>query len=102
MRQHPVVVAELDLCLPPEGHNKREFPVAEAIEVQGAVQACESGDQLETNGLGSFIKAQPSRIHAVLLSVALLLSVRGHGDRSDDQHSHRYTEPARPCSWRRG
>src|SRR5437867_8543011 len=52
VRQHPVMVTEVDLRLPTDGYYERELPVAEPVEVQGAVKPGESGDQLEADSLG--------------------------------------------------
>jgi hypothetical protein len=73
------VVPELDLDFPPDGHDKREFAVPEAIEIQGAVQSREPGDQLESGGPGARVRAQPCRIHV------LLLPSRGSGDPARQQ-----------------
>ena len=85
MRQHPVMVTEVDLRLPPDGHYKREVPVAEPVEVQGAVQPGEPSDQLEADGFGSDIEGQPGRIHPPLLGTG------GTGERKGDQPHHRRT-----------
>src|SRR5882724_7645051 len=37
VRQHPVMVTEVDLRLPTDGYYERELSVAEPVEVQGAV-----------------------------------------------------------------
>src|SRR6266849_4598224 len=75
VRQHPVMVTEVDLRLPTDGYDERELPVAEPVEVQGAVKPGESSDQLEADGLGGRVEAQPGRIYV------LLLGRRGRGGR---------------------
>src|SRR3989442_11731318 len=75
------MVTEGDLRLPTDGYYERELPVAEPVEVQGAVQPGESGDQLEADALGGRIEAQPGRIYVLLLSSVLLLGRRGPGGR---------------------
>src|SRR3989442_10215246 len=75
------MVTEVDLRLPTDGDYERELPVAEPVEVQGAVQPGESGDQLEADGLGGRIEAQPGRLYVLLLGSVLLLGRRGRGVR---------------------
>src|SRR5205823_14601039 len=47
VRQHPIVIPERDHDLPVERHGKRYAAVLEAVEVQRAVEAGETGDQLK-------------------------------------------------------
>src|SRR5947208_17138060 len=61
------MVTEVDLRLPTDGYDERELPVAEPVEVQGAVKPGESSDQLEADGLGGRIEAQPGWIYVLLL-----------------------------------
>src|SRR5213078_1987514 len=84
MGQHPVVVAEVDLRLPPYRYFERERPVTEPVEVQGAVQPGEPSDQLEADRFGGCIETQPGWIHH-----PLLLSTRGNGERKGNQPHYR-------------
>src|SRR5207237_8102818 len=62
VRQHAVVVAEVDLGLPPQGHDQREATVAEAVEVERAVQPGDARDELEASGPGGRHEAEPGRV----------------------------------------
>src|SRR2546426_815019 len=75
------MVTEVDLRVPTDGYDEGELPVAEPVEVQGAVKPGETSDQLEADGLGSRIEAQPGRIYVLLLGGVLLLGRRGRGGR---------------------
>src|SRR2546426_11752421 len=84
------MVTEVDLRLPTDGCYQRELPVAEPVEVQGAVKPGESSDQLEADGLGGRIEAQPGRI------CVLLLGRRGRGGRRRTSIRHGQRVHCRP------
>src|SRR5256885_12798871 len=94
------MVTEVDLRLPTDGDYERELPVAEPVEVQGAVQPGESSDQLEADGLGGRIEAQPGRLYVLLLGSVPLLGRRGRGGRRGT--SIRPGQRAHPRPKRRG
>src|SRR5437879_13880955 len=87
------MVTEVDLRLPTDGDYERELPVAEPVEVQGAGSPGESSDQLEADGLGGRIEAQPGRIYG------LLLGRRGRGCRR--RRSIRHGQWVHPGTQRR-
>src|SRR5256886_4570768 len=94
------MVTEVDLRLPTDGDYERELPVAEPVEVQGAVQPGESSDQLEADGLGGRIEAQPGRLYVLLLGSVPLLGRRGRG--GPRRTSNRPRPRAHPRPQRRG
>src|SRR5689334_4652859 len=99
VRQHPVMVTEVDLRLPTDGDYERELPVAEPVEVQGAVEPGESSDQLEADGLGGRVEAQPGRIYGLLLGGLPLLGRRGRGGRRRTPIRHGQRVHRGPKRW---
>src|SRR5437868_13182952 len=87
VRQHAVVVAEVDLGLPPQGHDQREATVAEAVEVERAVHPGEAGDELEARGLRGSVEAEPGRVD-------VRAGPRGGGDTERQQDCRRVREAA--------
>src|SRR4029077_4803391 len=61
VRQHAVVVAEVDLGPPPHGHHEREAAVPEPVEIERTVHPGESGDQLETDSLRGSVDTDTAR-----------------------------------------
>src|SRR5207253_4103030 len=79
VREHPVVILECDLRLPSDGYDERQSAVPEAVEVQGAIQSGEPGDQLKLCRPGGRVKTQPVSIHL------LLLRPHRNGERADQR-----------------
>ncbi len=67
VREHPVVVAEGNVRLPPDRHHQCELTIAEPVEVERTVQPGEPGNQLKADRLRGRIEVQPGGVDLLLL-----------------------------------
>src|SRR4029077_7280115 len=87
VRQHAVVVAEVDLGPPPHGHHEREVAVPEPVEIERTVHPGESGNQLETDGLRGSVDTEPGRVD-------IRAGPYGGGETQGENYRRRVREPA--------